>query len=251
MIQKKTVKQIIFYSAILALWQIVAMLKIWPPYLFPSPLKVFDTLVHGFMDTTFIFGIIISMRRLLIGYGISIVLGGLLGLVMSKFKTVEDTLGGLVLGLQTLPSICWLPLALLWFGLNEKAIIFIVIIGALFSVTMATYSAVKNLPQLYVKAGRNMGARRFRLLIEVIMPAAMPPIISGLKQGWSFAWRSLMAGELLFLNLGLGYLLAMGRELNDMSQVIAVMITITLISIFTDKLIFGRIELGIRRRWGP
>ncbi len=248
--QKRIIKQVVFYSAILLLWQGLVWSKLWPVYIFPPPLKVFQTLIAGFKNSTFFIAIGISLRRIVIGYGISIILGGMLGLVMSKFKTIDETVGGLVLGLQTLPSICWLPLALLWFGLNERAIIFVVIMGALFSITIATYSGVKNVPPIYIKAGRNIGARRFKLFLEVIIPAAKPSIISGLKQGWSFAWRSLMAGELLFLNLGLGYLLTMGRELNDMSQVIALMLIIAFISILFDKLVFGRIELSIKRKWG-
>ena len=248
--QKKIIRQIIFYSILLILWEVVVLLKLWPEYVFPSPLKVFATLISGFRDSSFLIAIGISLKRIVIGYGISIVLGGMMGMLMSKYKLVDDTLGGLVLGLQTLPSICWLPLALLWFGLNENAIIFVVIMGALFSITIATDSGIRNVPFLYIKAGKNMGAKNMTLFLEVILPAAMPSIIPGLKQGWSFAWRSLMAGELLFVSLGLGYLLMIGRELNDMSQVIAVMFTIALISIIVDKLVFGRIELGMRRKWG-
>jgi len=248
--QKKIIRQIIFYSILLILWEVVVLLKFWPEYVFPSPLKVFATLISGFRDSSFLIAIGISLKRIVIGYGISIVLGGMMGMLMSKYKLVDDTLGGLVLGLQTLPSICWLPLALLWFGLNENAIIFVVIMGALFSITIATDSGIRNVPFLYIKAGKNMGAKNMTLFLEVILPAAMPSIIPGLKQGWSFAWRSLMAGELLFVSLGLGYLLMIGRELNDMSQVIAVMFTIALISIIVDKLVFGRIELGMRRKWG-
>lgn len=247
---QKRIRLILFYILLLLLWGSVCLLKIWPSYVFPSPLKVTETLLAGFADKTFLTAIMISMRRILIGYGLSIILGGILGLVMSKFRIIDETVGSLVLGLQALPSICWLPLALLWFGLNERAIIFVVVMGALFSITIATDSGIKNVPPLYIKAGRNMGARRFRLFLEVVLPAAMPAIISGLKQGWSFAWRSLMAGELLFLNLGLGYLLLMGRELNDMSQVIAVMIVIAVISILADKFVFGRMEAGIKKMWG-
>lgn len=248
--RKRIIKKIFFYIILFLLWEGLVLLKFWPEYIFPSPIKVFKTMIAGLQDLTFLIAIGISLRRILIGYGISILFGGSLGLLMSKFKSIDDTLCGLILGLQTLPSICWLPLSLLWFGLNERAIIFVVIMGALFSITIATDSGIKNVSPLYIKAGRNMGGRRFRLFLYVIIPAALPSIISGLKQGWSFAWRSLMAGELLFVNLGLGYLLMMGRELNDMSQVIAVMLIIALISIFVDKLILGRIELSIRRKWG-
>jgi NitT/TauT family transport system permease protein len=248
--QNKIVRQILFYSALLCLWQALVLLKFWPEYIFPAPAKVFETIISGFRDLSFLIAIRISLQRILIGYGISILLGGILGLLMSKSRLINDTLGGLVLSLQTLPSICWLPLALLWFGLNERAIIFVTIMGALFSITIATDSSVKNISPLYIKAGKNMGAKNITLFWEVIIPAALPSIIPGLRQGWSFAWRSLMAGELLFVNMGMGYLLAMGRELNDMSQVIAVMFMIAFISILIDKLVFGRIEASLRYKWG-
>jgi NitT/TauT family transport system permease protein len=229
---------------------VITLLKIWPPYLLPSPLKVFINIINGFKNLTYPIAIGVSLKRIFIGYGISILFGSILGLLISRFKFIEDTIGGLVLGLQTLPSICWLPLALLWFGLNDRAIIFVVVMGALFSITLATESGVKNISPAYIKAGRNMGAKSIVLFLDVVIPAAMPSIISGLKQGWSFAWRSLMAGELLFVSLGLGHLLMMGRELNDMSQVIAVMFMIAFISIIVDKLVFGRLEVNIMHKWG-
>jgi NitT/TauT family transport system permease protein len=141
-------------------------------------------------------------------------------------------------------------MAILWFGLNDTAIIFVVIIGAIFSITIATESGLKNIPTLYIRAGKNMGAKGLGMLWYVMLPAALPSIVTGLKQGWSFAWRSLMAGELLFVSLGLGHLLMMGRELNDMNRVVAVMFVIAFISILIDKLIFGRIEQGIKTKWG-
>jgi NitT/TauT family transport system permease protein len=247
---KRIIKQIIFYSLLISLWQALIMLKIWPEYIFPSPIKVWEALTEGFKNSTFPIAIGISLRRIFLGYGISILLGCFLGITMYRFKIINDTVGALILGLQTLPSICWLPLALIWFGLNEKAIIFVAIMGALFSITIATDSSIRNIPPIYVKVGRNMGARRLVLLWKVVIPAALPHFIPGLKQGWSFAWRSLMAGELLFANLGLGYLLMVGRELNDMSQVIAVMLVVAFISILIDKLCFGRIEANLRKRWG-
>jgi NitT/TauT family transport system permease protein len=190
------------------------------------------------------------MRRLFIGYLISIIFGTLLGLLIGKYKLLDETIGGLVTGLQTLPSICWLPLAILWFGLNEVAIIFIVIMGSLLSVTMATDSGVKNIQPIYLRAGRNMGARGMAMFTDVVLPAALPSILMGYKQGWSFAWRSLMAGEILFVSLGLGHLLNVGRELNDMSQVIAVMIVIVCVGMIMDFMVFGFLEKKVRHIWG-
>jgi NitT/TauT family transport system permease protein len=239
-----------FYVLVIMTWEAASRLGLWPRFLFPAPSEVFQTLLHGFADRTFIFGILASLRRILLGYSISLIAGVLLGLSISRNKFIAETIGSLILGLQTLPSICWLPLALLWFGLNESAIIFVVVMGALLSITTATESGIKNAPPLLIKAGENMGARGPRLLFEVIIPAALPSIITGMKQGWSFAWRSLMAGELLYGSVGLGNLLTVGRELNDMSQVLAVMLIIIAIGLCADYLVFTRLERGMRRRWG-
>lgn len=191
-----------------------------------------------------------TLRRLLIGYGISVVFGVLIGLVIGKVRVLDETLGGFFVGIQTLPSICWLPLAILWFGLSENAMLFVVIMGSLLSVAIATDTGVKNIQPLYLRAGRNMGARGKEMFLEVILPAAMPSILGGLKQGWSFAWRALMGAEIVFATLGLGHLLNVGRELNDMSQVIAVMIVIIFIGILMDMVIFGNWEKKVRRLWG-
>ena len=239
-----------FYVLVIMIWEVASRVGVWPRFLFPAPSEVLQTLLQGFADRTFIFGILASLRRILLGYSISLIAGVLLGLGISRNKFIAETIGSMILGLQTLPSICWLPLALLWFGLNESAIIFVVVMGALLSITTATESGIKNAPPLLVKAGQNMGARGPRLLFEVIIPAALPSIITGMKQGWSFAWRSLMAGELLYGSVGLGNLLTVGRELNDMSQVLAVMLIIIVIGLCADYLVFTRLERGMRRRWG-
>ena len=242
--------QAIFYFFLLLLWQILFILKIWPEYLFPSPIKVFWVIINGFSDHTFITAILVSLRRVLTGFGISIFLGAILGILMKRFKIFNDTFGKLVMGIQALPSICWFPLAILWFGLNEKAIIFIAVIGSLFSITISVYSGIENIPKIYIQTARNLGAEKVKMLLWVLIPAAAPALIAGLKQGWSFAWRSLMAGELLFMSLGLGYLLMLGRELNDISQVIAVIAIIILISILIDRFLFGIVESKIKQRWG-
>ena len=172
------------------------------------------------------------------------------GLLLGRSRLVQTTLGPMVMGLQALPSICWLPLALLWFGLGEKAILFVVVMGALLSITLSTADGVRNTPPLYLRAARTMGASGFALYSRVVLPAAFPSIVSGMKLGWSFAWRSLMAGELLYISLGLGQALAMGRELNNMSQVIAVMILIVVIGLAVDRMVFGPTERRVRERWG-
>ena len=246
----KILRQMIFYALLLALWQILFSLKFWPQYLFPSPEQVLETLAEGFKNKSFLISIGVSMQRLLIGYGISVIFGVALGLVIGRFQYLDETVGGFFVGLQTLPSICWLPLAILWFGLSESAIIFVVVMGSLLSIAIATDGGVKNIQPIFLRAGRNMGAKGKDMFLQVILPAAFPSILMGLKQGWSFAWRSLMAGEILFVSLGLGHLLNMGRELNDMSQVIAVMLVIVAIGVVMDGLVFGMAEKKVRKIWG-
>ena len=243
-------KRVVFFLMLIGVWELVFLCGIWPEYVLPSPVSVGKTLASGFQNRTLLIGIGISMKRIAIGYGISIGIGIFLGILIARFRILEDTLGALISGLQTLPTICWLPLALLWFGLNDRAIIFLVIMGAVLSIAIATDSGVKNVPSLYIRAAKTMGAKGWRLYFEVIIPAALPHIIIGMKQGWSFAWRSLMAGELLIVCLGLGHLMMIGRELNDMSQVIAVMIVIIIIGIVVDRLFFVKVEKRIRERWG-
>ncbi|MEB2307811.1 MAG: ABC transporter permease [Candidatus Brocadiaceae bacterium] len=243
-------KRVIFFILLAGLWELLFWLAIWPEYVLPSPVSVGKTLVRGFQDQSLLIGVAISMKRIAIGYGISLGVGVFAGLLIGRFRIFEDTLGSLISGLQTLPTICWLPLSLLWFGLNDNAIIFLVFMGAVLSIATGTDSGVKNVPPLYIRAAKTMGAKKWKLYLEVIIPAAFPHIVIGMKQGWSFAWRSLMAGELLIVCLGLGHLLMLGRELNDMSQVIAVMLVIILIGILVDRLFFMKIERHIRERWG-
>ncbi|NOG40337.1 MAG: ABC transporter permease [Planctomycetes bacterium] len=240
----------IFFLLLIGLWELLFLWGIWPEYILPSPVSVCKTLARGFHDQSLLIGVAISMKRIAIGYGISIGIGVLVGLLIGRFRIFEETLGSLISGLQTLPTICWLPLSLLWFGLNDRAIIFLVFMGAVLSIATGTDSGVKNVPPLYIRAAKTMGARRWKLYLEVIIPAALPNILIGMKQGWSFAWRSLMAGELLIVCLGLGHLLMIGRELNDMSQVIAVMLVIIMIGILVDRLFFMKVERRIRERWG-
>ena len=169
---------------------------------------------------------------------------------MARVETVNQTIGSLVLGLQSIPSIAWVPLAILWFGLTDSGIIFVTAIGAIFAVTINTYTGVKNISPSYIEAARNMGAKGGKLIITVLIPAAFPFIISGFKQGWAFAWRGVIGAELLFSFLGLGFLLNVGRQLNDVSQVIAIMIVIMGIGILVDGVVFKRIEDKVMTRWG-
>jgi len=210
-------------------------------------------LVAGIKDHSLIIATRVSLMRLLLGFGIALLLGTLLGILNGTVPLVRRAIGPLALGLQTLPSICWLPLAIIWFGPNEPAIVFVTLMGALLAITIAVSDGIRNIPPIYLRAAKMMGARGPRLYREVLLPAAFPAIMSGAKQGWAFAWRSLMAGELISVAsgaLGLGKALDNGRNLNDMSQVLAVMTILIVIGVVADRLIFTQLENRVRRRWG-
>jgi NitT/TauT family transport system permease protein len=243
-------KNLAFYSAILALWIVVVRMKIWPPYLIPAPVDVLHSLHDGFSDHSFWIAIGVSLRRVAIGYVISVVLGIALGLLIATSKFLEQTLGGLLTSLQSLPSICWLPLAVLWFGLSEKAILFVIIMGSVLSITISMESGRHQIPKIYSMAGRNLGASGIRLFLFVLFPASLPYLVSGLKQGWAFAWRALISGEMIFVSLGLGQQLMMGRDLNDMSLVVAVMLLIIALGWIIDTLFFRTMERYLQRKWG-
>jgi NitT/TauT family transport system permease protein len=247
---KGIVRQTAFYALLIGIWIVIARLHVWPPYLVPSPQGVFDSLRSGFSDHSFWIAIAVSMKRIAIGYAVSVAIGIVLGLLLASSEFLEQTLGSLLVSLQSLPSICWLPMAVLWFGLSEKAILFVVVMGSVLSVTISMETGRKQMPKIYSLAGRNLGARGFRLFLYVLFPASLPYLLTGLKQGWAFAWRSLIAGEMIFVSLGLGQLLMMGRDLNDMNQVIAVMILIVAIGYIVDGLIFRTMERRLQYRWG-
>ena len=247
---KKSVNQLIFAAGVLAVWEALALAKIWPPYLFPTPQGVAQSLYEGFKDHSLWIGIGVSLRRVVIGYAISAVLGIFLGMVLAWSKFLEDTVGHLVLSLQSLPSVCWLPIAILWFGLHESAIIFVTIMGSMLAVTQATKAGFDNVPRILSMAGSNLGAKGPQMFWHVLLPASLPYLLDGLRQGWAFAWRSLVQGEMLYGALGLGQLLNEGRDLDDINQVVAVMVLIALLGYIVDSLLFRKLDFSVRQKWG-
>nr|WP_169823840.1 ABC transporter permease [Clostridium carboxidivorans] len=248
-------KKIAFYILLIMIWELVYkigvdVLSIWKPYTFPSPVDVIKSLYFLSIDNTLLIAVGASMERLMIGYLLSVIIGIPLGILIVRYKYVGENIKSIILGLQTLPSICWLPFAILWYGLSEKTIIFVIAMGSIFAISIATEGAINNVYPLYIKAAKTMGAKGFKLYLNVVMPASLPSIIAGLKQGWSFAWRALMAGEMLVATKGLGQVLMIGRDLADISQVLAVMIVIIAIGLLLDNVVFGRIEASIRQKWG-
>ena len=239
-----------FLLGLLILWEAASRFGPWPRALFPDPIAVAASFGRMLVDGRLVDGALRSLRRLAIGYGISAGIGVPLGIALARLPWFRDTVRPYVNGLQALPSICWLPLALLWFGLSEAAILFVVVMGSLMAIAISAEDAVNGIqPQYYMVAG-TLGIKGPRFYFGVLIPGALPGIVTGLKLGWSFAWRALMAGELLFVAGGLGQLLTNGRELFDVPQVMAVMLAIVLLGVTIDRLVFRSIELRVRRRWG-
>jgi len=250
---KRLIVMILFFAGLVAVWQALVQARIWSPVLLPSPVTVGQYLVSAARDGTLLQATAVTMKRLLTGYFLSLLVGLPLGFLTARFKVAEDTVGVLALGFQTLPSVCWVPLALLWFGQTESAMLFVVIMGSLWSILIATDNGVRTVPPIYARAARTMGSKHLHTWAKVILPASLPFIVSGMKQGWSFAWRSLMAAEIyvtILTGLGLGNLLHYGRELNAMDQVIGVMLVIITIGLLADKILFSPWEKFLYRRWG-
>ena len=250
MAKNYTPHRIGFYIAIIVVWQITAMSDLWPDNVFPSPYEIAEDLAYGAADASLFYGIGTSIWRLLVGLAIAIGGGIVLGIFMARVEAVNQTVGSLVLGLQSIPSVAWVPLAILWFGLTDGGIIFVTAVGAIFAVTINTYTGVKNIDPHFIEAARNMGAKGSQLITAVLIPAAFPYMISGFKQGWAFAWRGVIGAEILFSFLGLGFLLNAGRSLNDVSQVIAIMLVIMGIGLAVDGVVFQKIENRVMSRWG-
>lgn len=242
-----------FFIVLLLVWELISRLEIQSSVLFPAPSQVFMYLWDATTDGSLLSAIWITCKRLLIGYFIGILMGVPMGMLAARFRVVNDTLGVIALGLQALPSVCWVPLAVLWFGPTEGAMLFVVIMGSLWSVILSTENGMRNVPPIYSRAARTMGAGPLYTLVKVTLPAAAPFVVSGMKQGWAFAWRSLMAAEIyvsILSGFGLGQLLHYGRELMSMDQVLAIMLTIVLIGLLADKIIFSPVERMLHRRWG-
>lgn len=250
---KRILIAVCFFLAVTVVWEILVRAGVWSNLLVPSPTEVLAYFKTSIADRSLLSASVVTLKRLLLGYVVGLALGLPLGLLNARFKVFQDTLGLVALGLQTLPSVCWAPLALLWFGQTETAMFFIVIMGSLWSVVLATDNGVRNVPPIYARAARTMGSKGLHTWLRVILPASLPFIVSGMKQGWAFAWRSLMAAEIyitILTGFGLGHLLHYGRELHAMDAVMGIMIVIIVIGLLADKILFSPFERFMHHRWG-
>jgi NitT/TauT family transport system permease protein len=245
--------KLVAIAVLLGVWQVVVWSHWKPDYVLPGPTEVLPRLWQDLHDATTWKAIGITLRRAGYGFAISVVLGTILGLAVSRSKALRAGIGSLITGLQTMPSIAWFPLAILLFKLSEGAILFVIVIGAAPAVANGVISGVDHVPPVLTRAGRVLGARGFAAYRHVVLPAALPSFVAGLKQGWAFAWRSLMAGELIVIiasRPSLGAKLANEREFADAAGLMAVMLIILIIGIVVDAIGFATLERMVRRRRG-
>ncbi len=241
----------LFLMAFIGIWQLIYVLGIWPKISLPSPLMVAESFYELLQNNMLITSIAMTLYRLTIGFFISIALGVAIGLAMVKFTGFGKTMGSFAIGLQSFPSVAWVPFAILLIGLNDAGILFVVVMSSVFSVMMSTYSGMRNIPTIYIRAAKNMGAKGIHLFRYLMIPAATPALITGIKQAWSFAWHALIGAEILMAaSIGIGHILLIGREFQAMNQIIASMITIFALGMLFDRVLFMKLEDKVREKWG-
>jgi len=242
---------ILAVAIVLALWQLIH-LSGWKKAIFPGPGATLANLWHELQTGLLWHAIATTAQRAVLGFALAVLIGAVVGAVVSRIKPLRAAVGSLITGLQTLPSIAWFPFAIILFGISPQAILFVIILGAAPSIANGLIAGVDYTPPLLLKAGAMMGLRRVSLYRHLILPASLPAFVAGLKQGWAFAWRSLMAGELLVTianQPSLGVLLNTDQDQSDMESATAIIIVILILGVIVDQL-FGVADRGIRRRWG-
>jgi len=245
---------ILFLAALVGVWQLAYVLKLKPSYALPGPADVAQTFWETVQDGRAAEAIWTSLSRGAVGFALSLVIGTLLGLAMWSSRWLRAAIGPIVSGLQSLPSVAWVPAAIIWFQLTDAAIYTVVLLGAVPSIANGLLTGMKQVPPLFDRVGRVLGLSAVGRVRHVLLPAALPGYLGGLRQGWAFAWRSLMAAELITysprLGQGLGQLLNIGRELSQMSLVITSIVLILVVGVAIELLVFAPLERGILARRG-
>jgi NitT/TauT family transport system permease protein len=244
--------KLVAVAIVLVVWQAVVWSGWRPTYVFPGPDQVLPRIAQEVTSPAFWEAVGVTMRRAFAGFALALVVGVLLGLAVSQVKTLRVAIGSLITGLQTMPSIVWFPFAMLLYGISESAIMFVIVLGAAPSIAGGLISGIDYVPRQLLRAGQAMGLRGIQRYTLLIVPAALPMFVSGLKQGWAFAWRSLMAGELLVIinqQNSIGWALSQARQLNDAEQLLSYVVIVLFIGIVID-VFFTWADRAIRARWG-
>ncbi|MFB7816784.1 ABC transporter permease [Paenibacillus chitinolyticus] len=243
-------RRTIFLVILLIAWEAGYRIFDWG-WKFPSLFQTLDAFRLGFTDGQLVEATLRSLGRLLTGFCISLVVGTLLGFLFARFRFLDDTLGFVVVALQTVPSIAWLPFAIIWFGLTDTSVIFITALGATWTMAMSSRTGIMNIPPIYLKAAQTMGTGNgLRMFWQIMVPAAFPHLINGVRVAWAFAWRALVAGELIAKGVGLGQLLQQGRDIADTALMLCIVIIIAVLGTISDHLCFKKLEDKILLRYG-
>lgn len=249
---KNTWPKLMAVVIVLLIWQLVVWSGWKPEYVLPGPQTVFSDLKDVITTGDFWDGVRLTLTRALTGFALAVLIGTIVGAAVSRFAPLRAAIGSLITGLQTMPSIMWFPLAILLFQISESAIMFVVVIGAAPSVANGLISGIDYVPRTWLRVGQVLGMKGIAKYRHLILPASLPSFISGLKQGWAFSWRSLMAGELLVIvpgALSIGVRMQQARDLSDSSLVICYIIVVLVIGILIDVL-FNAADNALRKRWG-
>ncbi|MGW7298823.1 ABC transporter permease [Streptomyces sp. NPDC054829] len=251
---RKVLPPITAVALVLAVWQLLVWLEVAPSYKLPSPGAVWDEVRTAWLQGTLLDYIWTSVSRGLLGFLFALAIGTPLGLVVARVKFVRAAIGPILSGLQSLPSVAWVPPAVIWLGLNDSMMFAVILLGAVPSIANGLVAGIDQIPPLFLRAGRTLGATGLKGARHIVMPAALPGYLAGLKQGWAFSWRSLMAAEIIAsspdLGVGLGQLLENGRNNASMSQVFLAILLILLVGIAIDLLIFSPLERRVLRSRG-
>jgi NitT/TauT family transport system permease protein len=253
-LREKALPPVIAIALVLILWQLAYHFKVKEHYLLPSPADVARALQDQWLKGTLLGYVWTSLSRGILGFLASVAIGTPLGLIVARIKPVRAAIGPILSGLQSLPSVAWVPASMIWFGLSNGTIYAVVLLGAVPSIANGLVAGVDQIPPLFLRAGRTIGATGLHGVRHVLLPAALPGYLAGLKQGWAFSWRSLMAAELIVnspdLGTGLGQFLEQGREQSDMGWVLAAILLILIVGIGIELLVFAPLERWVLRNRG-
>ncbi|MGM0943072.1 MAG: ABC transporter permease [Bacillota bacterium] len=243
-------KRIMFLIVVIGIWQFIYSLNIFEAIVFPSPITVATALYEGFTSGDLVKALGASFKHLLFGMSLAILFGTIIGVILGKSKQADETAGMYLIALQSIPSIVWVPLAIMLFGFTEFSVIFVVVLGGTFVMAINVRSAIQNVSPQLIRAAKTMGTQGLRLFYRVEVPAGIPYFMTGIRLAWAFSWRALMAGELLSNGPGLGYSLSYAQDYDRMDQVIGIIIIIGVIGAIVDHFVFSKLEHTVMKRWG-
>ncbi|MFI6724861.1 ABC transporter permease [Streptomyces atratus] len=251
---RKVLPPVLAVALVIIVWQLLVEAQVTDDYKLPSPAAVWNSAADMWLQGTLLEVVWTSISRGLLGFLMAVAIGTPLGLLVARVKFVRAAIGPILSGLQSLPSVAWVAPAVIWLGLNDKMMYAVILLGAVPSVANGLVSGVDQVPPLFLRAGRTLGATGLRGTWHIVLPAALPGYLAGLKQGWAFSWRSLMAAEIIAsspdLGLGLGQLLENGRNNADMPGIFLAIILILFVGIAIDLLIFSPLERWVLRSRG-